>query len=246
MPKQVSLKKVWHLCNNSLNHNHEPSHFAKAKEAYALLRHSQNTLVQSLLSKFGNDLLESNIENICVFIEHSLQLPVKDSDFNITTRDLQKSKNDPCSLIFYLYNIRSGFNIGSMIRLSDGFNIREVILSGYTATPENMHVKRTSLGAENNIVINKDDDDLTHLKRLKNDGYHVVALETVKNSESVLDYKFPERTVLIVGNERKGLPQTLLNIVDSVVHIPMFGVKNSLNVVSALSMCSYEWVKQWR
>jgi len=133
-----------------------------------------------------------------------------------------------------------------MMRLADGFNIQSVIISGYTADITNPQVKRASLGAEKNIQILADDENKFELKKLIQQNYTIIALETAMPNEAIEQTKFTNNTVIIVGNEKNGVPESLLNLCNKIVKIPMHGIKNSLNVVSALSITCYEWNKQCR
>ncbi len=248
MAKQVSLRKMWFLCNQALRSNLSNKQYNLAAiNAYSLWQTSINFDVQNIVKKFGSDLNVNQLEPLAIYIEKISGLPVKDSDILIEKNDRTQAVALKSSLIFYLHNIRSGFNIGSMIRLADGLNIQQVILSGYTATPKNSQVLRASLGAEKNIEITQDDQKLSHLNSLiTKDHYELVALETAYPNKNLMKFSFSQKTILLVGNEKNGLPQNLISRSHHIVKIPMFGIKNSLNVVSALSMASYEWSKQWR
>ena len=247
MAKQVSLRKIWHLCNEALKDELKNKDLISAViEAYQLLKNNNETNAKKVISKFSDHISADNINELCIYIESLLNLPIKDGDFLIEKYDRKVSITKPVPLVFYLHNIRSGFNIGSMIRLADGFNIQSVILSGYTADITNSQVKRASLGAEKNITILKENNNFAQLSTLIKNGYQPVALETASPNTELNQFHFNQKTILIVGNEKNGLDSNLLKLCDHIVKIPMYGVKNSLNVVSALSMTAYEWNKQCR
>tara|TARA_B100000686_G_scaffold289716_1_gene316587 strand:- start:400 stop:765 length:366 start_codon:yes stop_codon:yes gene_type:complete len=83
------------------------------------------------------------------------------------------------------------------------------------------------------------------LKRFKAERYQIVGLEQTSNSVSLYDFEFSRRTVLVVGNEREGLSEAILNVLDHVVEIPVFGLPNSYNVASATAMALYEYCRQY-
>ena len=83
------------------------------------------------------------------------------------------------------------------------------------------------------------------LKRFKAERYQIVGLEQTSNSVSLHDFEFSKRTVLVVGNEREGLSEAILNVLDHVVEIPVFGQPNSYNVASATAMALYEYCRQY-
>jgi tRNA G18 (ribose-2'-O)-methylase SpoU len=83
------------------------------------------------------------------------------------------------------------------------------------------------------------------LKKLKEEGYRLVGLEQTTNSQSLYDYRFERRTVLVLGNERTGLTDDELHHLDAVVEIPVYGLPYSHNVATAAAMAMYEYCRQW-
>jgi len=83
------------------------------------------------------------------------------------------------------------------------------------------------------------------ITKYKADGYKVIGLEQATNSCNIYDYEFSdEPTLLIVGNERTGISQDVLNRLDEVIEIPLFGKPYSLNAGVATSLCLFEYAKQ--
>ena len=83
------------------------------------------------------------------------------------------------------------------------------------------------------------------LRKLKSDKYQLVALEQTTNSCSLYSFSFARRTALVIGHERKGLTEEILNLVDHVVEIPVFGLPYSHNVATATAMGLYEYCRQF-
>jgi tRNA G18 (ribose-2'-O)-methylase SpoU len=83
------------------------------------------------------------------------------------------------------------------------------------------------------------------LLKLRTDGYRLVGLEQTTNSTSMHDYVFERRTVLVIGNERTGLTEDVLKIMDDVVEIPVYGLPHSFNAATAASMAMYEYCRQF-
>jgi tRNA G18 (ribose-2'-O)-methylase SpoU len=83
------------------------------------------------------------------------------------------------------------------------------------------------------------------LKELKAEGYTLVGLEQTTKSASLHDYRFSRRTALVIGNERLGLTEEELGLVDAVVEIPVWGLPYAYNVANATAMALYEYCKQW-
>ncbi len=83
------------------------------------------------------------------------------------------------------------------------------------------------------------------LCKLRDDGYRLVGLEQTTNSTNMHTYKFARRSVLVVGNERTGLSQEILDLLDDVVEIPVYGLPHSYNAATATSMALYEYCRQF-
>jgi tRNA G18 (ribose-2'-O)-methylase SpoU len=84
------------------------------------------------------------------------------------------------------------------------------------------------------------------LKELKAAGYTLVGLEQTTHSVSLHDYRFVRRTALVIGNERLGLTDEELSLMDAVVEIPVWGLPYAYNVANATAMALYEYCKQCR
>jgi tRNA G18 (ribose-2'-O)-methylase SpoU len=83
------------------------------------------------------------------------------------------------------------------------------------------------------------------LKDLKAEAYVLVGLEQATNSISLHEYRFERRTALVIGNERLGLTEEELRLMDAVVEIPVWGLPYAYNVANAAAMAMYEYCKQW-
>ncbi|HBU07315.1 MAG TPA: RNA methyltransferase [Candidatus Magasanikbacteria bacterium] len=152
---------------------------------------------------------------------------------------------------FYLIlpDIRSCHNVGAMFRTADAFGIDKLYLVGYTACPPKPQIDKVSLGAETWMPWEYRKDLKRLLVSLKKKGFYVVGLEKTNTSEqlSVISKQLTEKDiVLIVGNEVDGISEDILKMCDLVVHIPMYGKKESLNVSIAAGIVMYEISSSFR
>ena len=83
------------------------------------------------------------------------------------------------------------------------------------------------------------------LQRLRGEGYRLVGLEQTTGSQSLFSYPFHRRSALVVGNERLGLADDVLGLLDDVVEIPVYGLPHSYNAAIATSMAMYEYCRQF-
>lgn len=135
--------------------------------------------------------------------------------------------------VVILENIRSGYNVGNVIRTADALGW-DVWLSGYTATPdESIKVLKTSLGAEKSVWIKRFYNPVDAIQEARKSNLVVIAAEVTKNAVSLSDFakKYSgDNIAVIFGNEVHGVLQETLEKVDNIVYIPMDGIKESLNV----------------
>lgn len=156
------------------------------------------------------------------------------------------------SLVLIVHNVRSAYNVGSIFRSADGFNLDHVYLTGYTLYPEAknddrlphiarraaLKISKTALGAENSRKWTYSKDIFKLINKLKN-HYQVVALEQTPKATQLADFKSSKNIALIVGSEIEGLDRQILEAVDWHLEIPMLGQKNSLNVAVASAIAMY-------
>lgn len=157
--------------------------------------------------------------------------------------------------ILILDNIRSCHNVGSILRTADGAGINTVYVTGITPYPRLENDKRpehvimsntkqihkTALGAEETMIVRYSDDSLVTIKELKAAGYAVYALENnCEGVQNLLNFKPANKFALILGSETDGLSTEVLTACDSVLEIPMYGSKNSLNVSVAAGVAVYQ------
>ena len=145
----------------------------------------------------------------------------------------QQYKNLPESgLVLVLDNIRSAHNVGSAFRSGDSFKADKVWLCGICACPPSAEIHKTALGAEDSLPWEWVEDTLEAVRRLKAEGYTVVAAE--QTAESVMLNEFrPEpgrKYAVVFGNEVSGVRQDVVDECDFCLEIPQFGTKHSLNV----------------
>jgi len=144
-------------------------------------------------------------------------------------------------LTVLLDNIRSAWNVGSILRSADGFGFTHAYLCGITPTPENEAVAKTSLGAEDSVRWSYHKDAVTLVKGLKKEGWAIWGLEEDESAEELrmMDEGGRMKTVLIVGNEVTGVDPELLDLCNKIFYISMRGEKKSFNVGTAFGIAAY-------
>ena len=146
---------------------------------------------------------------------------------------------DNRDLYLILPNIRSAFNVGAMFRTADACGFTKLFLVGYTAVPPHPKVAEVALGAETWVPFEHRDDLSTLITELRAKDFTIAALELSAKSQALSTISFNKSTALIVGNEVDGLSLEIQDQADLVIHLPMLGKKESLNVAIAAGIAMY-------
>ncbi len=133
-------------------------------------------------------------------------------------------------------------NLGAMIRLADNIGASEVCFLGNEEEHRLGKVRRAAASSRDNIRWYFSEE--TDLHQIVPKGKKIVAIETANNATCIYDTPLPEDIAFIVGNERNGLSDGLLDQCDMVVYIPVPGPTRSLNVSHAAAVALFEWQRQ--
>jgi tRNA G18 (ribose-2'-O)-methylase SpoU len=109
-------------------------------------------------------------------------------------------------------------------------------------------VKKTAREAEKNLNLHYYEDVISQIKKRQERGFSIISLELTDKSKSIDTYTFTKSKpiCLVIGSERNGIQQEILNQSDDILSIDMFGSNSSLNVATSLSIALYEITKQLR
>jgi 23S rRNA (guanosine2251-2'-O)-methyltransferase len=157
------------------------------------------------------------------------------------------------SIIVIAHNLRSTHNVGSLLRTADGLGITTVYLTGYTPFPLqaedprlphlaqkiNKDITKTALGAESSVNWQQRTDIASVISELRADGYVITALEQTTDAQDLNTYQPPDKIAIILGREVEGMEPEVIALTDLQLVIPMFGQKESFNVVQAAAMALY-------
>ncbi len=136
-------------------------------------------------------------------------------------------------------NIRSLENVGSIFRTADALGVTKIYLCGITATPPNDKIAKTALGAEKNIPFEYCKQTWRLVDKLKKAKVKIVSLEQSPKSILYTQFKPKFPLALVIGNEVKGVSKKVLAQSDTIIHLPMLGQKESLNVSVAFGVAGY-------
>lgn len=168
-----------------------------------------------------------------------------------TAEELYRLPRTP--IVVIVDNVRSLDNVGLIFRLCELARVEKLYLTGYTGYPKpetdtrpshvstrhDQRIRKTAVYAVPYQPWEFHPDPKPILTNLKNNGYTIVALEQTKTSRPYHKISYSLPLALIVGHERQGIRQELLDIADITIEIPILGLGNSHNVATATGIALY-------
>ncbi len=153
---------------------------------------------------------------------------------------------NPITII--LDNVLDTYNIGSIFRLADAVAAEKVYLCGATETPPNTRIKKASINTCEWVqwqYVKTTLDGIADFKKTHPDG-KIIAVEQDAKSIPFQDVIYTMPIAIIVGNETYGVSKEVLERVDTIVELPMFGINTSLNVMVTTGIVLYDVVRSIR
>lgn len=135
--------------------------------------------------------------------------------------------------------MRSNINISGIARTASASGVSRLILTGNAKL-----IKKIARDGADELSVEVHRSLSPVLRGFREEGFHLVGLEQTSHSSDLNHFTFPERTVLVIGNERLGIPEKILAELDDVIEIPVYGLPHSFNVSSATAMALYEYRRQ--
>lgn len=154
----------------------------------------------------------------------------------------QYREMDKFPVAVLLDNVRSMYNVGSVLRTADAFKVEEVVLCGITGCPPHPEITKTALGAEESVKWRYEKEATEAVKEKREEGWLVCVLEQAHGSIPLQDFiPSPEQKYLLVaGNEVDGVSQDIVDMADFILEIPQHGVKHSLNVSTSTGIALWQ------
>ena len=141
-------------------------------------------------------------------------------------------------------NVRSAFNVGSILRTADALGLQHVYLAGFTADGNHPGVHKSALGAQDTVPWSVCRTAKDAIDDARSSGCTIVALEITDSPTSFAELKTEHFPVcLVVGNELEGVGEAVLAQCDLAIELPQYGVKHSLNVAVAFGVAGYDLVR---
>lgn len=161
---------------------------------------------------------------------------------DVLMRSYEEGKSPLLLLLDRVTDVR---NFGAIARTAECCGVDAIILPKVGGAQINADAMKTSAGALMNIPICREQNLVHSLQYLKKSGLRVVVC-TEQTKSQLYEEAFIDPTVIVMGSEEDGVSESILNLADARVRIPMFGKTESLNVSVACGVVLYETVRQRR
>lgn len=141
------------------------------------------------------------------------------------------------NFIVVLDHLEDPHNLGAIIRTCECAGITNIIIPKDRACLVNETVMKTSAGALEHVKIILVSNLNNAISKLKKDNYFVYSADMYGKNFTEIDY--PEKKILVIGNEGHGISKLVKENSDEVISIPMYGKVNSLNASASAAILIY-------
>ena len=131
-------------------------------------------------------------------------------------------------------------NIGALFRLADAARLMEILTYKMEVPLINKKIKRIARATDEVVTYQQFEELEDLMKHTQNK--QIIALEWTNKSISYHEFKPKYPCYLIVGNEKAGLKQELLDWAEQSIHIPMHGLNTSMNAAMATAIAIYHLI----
>lgn len=129
-------------------------------------------------------------------------------------------------------------NIGAIFRICDAVGCQELIFVDCNLTKPSK-IRKVSRNTSQHISY-KVVSTSEFLRKTINNIPPLYALEITSQSISIFDMKFPSHFSVIIGGEKHGVPEAVLQHCVGAFHLPMYGINSSMNVAVSLAIALYQ------
>lgn len=150
--------------------------------------------------------------------------------------DLDKSRNP---LEIAIENVSRDFNMGTIVRTANAFNIRKVHVIG-----RRQWNKRGAMMTDVYMNIEYHESVEKFASVMRQEGRTILAIDIIPGAKPLSEAGLPLRSVLVFGSEKDGVSNDLQQVSDGIIHIEQFGSTRSVNVGVAAGIVMYEWARR--
>ena len=139
-----------------------------------------------------------------------------------------------------IQNWEHDFNIGSIVRTANAFNVAGVHILG-----RRRWNRRGAMVTDRYLHVHHHPDVASFAAAMSDDAYTIVGVDNLPGSVPLETTELPERVCLVFGSEGPGLTSELVAVCDRLVAISQYGSTRSLNAGAAAAIAMYHWALRW-
>lgn len=152
--------------------------------------------------------------------------------FGLPYRDAPPAR--PQSFAVAAFNFSYGVNLGTLVRSAEAAGAEAVWIIG-----RDFYYRPSTKGSDWWLPVETIESPVECLERAAADGFEIVALQQGPDAEPIWEAEWPERPLIVAGNEGDGLPQQFIDAAALQLELPTYGHIDSLNVAVATSVAMY-------
>ena len=139
-----------------------------------------------------------------------------------------------------IQNWEHDFNIGSIVRTANAFNVGAVHILG-----RRRWNRRGAMVTDRYLHVEHHPDVADFVDWAARTAYPLVGVDNLAGAMPLETTELPERVCLVFGSEGPGLTDELVAACDSLVAITQYGSTRSLNAGAAAAIAMYHWARRW-
>ncbi|MDO4188973.1 MAG: RNA methyltransferase [Lachnospiraceae bacterium] len=157
----------------------------------------------------------------------------------VSLADKLKEFNDKPVKIVALEGLQDPGNMGTIVRTSEAAGINFILAGANTVDIHSSKVVRSTMGSIFRVPVIYTDDLYRDIEAIKSTNVLVYAAH-LKGEQSYREAKYSDRSMILIGNEGRGLTDEATATADTLVKIPMQGQVESLNAAVAAAILMFE------
>jgi tRNA(Leu) C34 or U34 (ribose-2'-O)-methylase TrmL len=144
-------------------------------------------------------------------------------------------------LAVLMEHLQGDFNIGTIVRTANAMGAKKMFYTG-----KKKWDKRGAVGTYNYTMVEYLPDLRDVLQMISDNEYTVVSLECRDGARSLYDFEWPDKPLIVVGEEGDGISEEMIRASEYVVEIPQYGSVRSMNAATAAGIAMYDYVCKYQ
>ena len=151
--------------------------------------------------------------------------------------DLDQHRN---ALHVAIQNWEHDFNIGSIVRTANAFNVAGVHIIG-----RRRWNRRGAMVTDRYLEVSHHPSVTDFAEQIRSDGCVIIGVDNLAGAVPLDRSELPQQTCLVFGSEGPGLTDELVAVCEQLVAITQYGSTRSLNAGAAAAIAMYQWALRW-